>query len=125
MNKTSMNKTSMNKTLLLWVAVAVGLAAVLFVVLYFVFGLRPGEAGGASAAVGATLVVAAKRRQEAEDKARAMQEALAKASQQAFLRSVVVQEEVDDAPTVVGTLTADQKVRLGNDLFNPQGGKKS
>lgn len=109
----------MNKTTLLWVAVAVGLTAALFAVLYLALGLRAGEAGGASAAAAVALTVAAKRRQEAEDKARAAQEALAEASRQAFLRSVVVQADADEAPTVVGTLTSNQKVLLGNDLFDP------
>jgi len=114
------------KQTLTWAGMGFAVALVLFVVLYYALdmGLSPGEAGGASAAAGVALAAAAKRRQEAEDKARAAQEALAKASQQAFLRAVVVQEEVEDAPTVVGTLTAKQKALLGNDLFNPQGGKK-
>mgnify|MGYP006276296447 CR=1 FL=1 len=116
----------MNKQTLVWLGAGVAVALVLFVVLYFVSdaGLSPGEAGGASAAAGAALAVAAKRRQEAEDKARAAQEALAEAARRAALLAATVQHDSEEAPTVVASLTDTQKVALGNDLFNPQGGKK-
>lgn len=109
----------MSRQAVWWVVAGVVGTLVLAGLLYLLFGVPPGEAGGAGAGAATLLVFAAKQRQEAVDAARAAQTGLQELSEGVSVRAASVREQEEEITDGARRMTPEDKAREGNLLFTP------